>query len=492
MSGIATGLVGFEGVQDSSSITSWLSDHPDPARYIPINEDKGRKRLHTQSSRGGKRCKLSEMSHNAAHSDLPDAKKAAPKRQTRRAKAPVEAKPPSSPTGQDRKLVDEEQTPKPKAVDTASRRNQLLGSLPPPLARPASQSSPSAASSRDSRSRTTRSGSPTKRLGDFQLSDMRVQMVGIGTPGYPLPSAVKGLYRDMMAIGNGRAVIPAAVRDQALTKSEEIFDDFNFRPFSGKEIEQQATRCSLSHNDLWTRAEEILEAGLDCKNKSMAEASWNSEVHSRLLHLALRGWWQSKSIWYRDITAARTHDVTLLPRVAGGVPMQSKMVDYALILETWSPDLHEGVIKTLRSEGKPSINHTGMESVRFSPIAVSIETKRGTIEEDTANVQLATWVSAHFARLRQLLNARKDVEDEHDLPVLPLVMVQGHQWRLMFAHSRMGAQEEQKILIFGPLLLGCTDMMLGIYKIVEAVRRLAQWVDKDYKPWFEKEVLGFV
>ncbi|KAF2136034.1 uncharacterized protein K452DRAFT_238209 [Aplosporella prunicola CBS 121167] len=86
------------------------------------------------------------------------------------------------------------------------------------------------------------------------------------------------------------------------------------------------------------------------------------------------------------------------------------MVDYALILEDYNDEdyaLYKGscsdgtpgkrrrfgdrVAETLRRKGGASINQTRIDHVRYTPFAVSIETKRAA-GEDEAHVQLAVWV----------------------------------------------------------------------------------------------------
>lgn len=499
-----------QGIQ-SSSVVSWLDDQPDnPKDYIERTEPlkaRRRKRSVAQNHRANKRRRLGEMSHNvgdqrhrrdgarkfdkesvSGNLDTPGDLK----RRTRGTATQVLPKAHFTPTTQQTTpfaLMDEDPTPKPKLAGVVPQRDPLwpppaFEARPPSPARAASQAT---SSSYVSSSRTTRSRSPTKRLGDFQLSDISVKMIAIGTHGYSIRSDVKGLYRDLRSIANGRGVIPMAVKDIALDELEDLVDDSNFAPFNRQDVEQLATRCSLDHRGLWDRVHEILDAALECKNKELAEPSWNSEVHSSLLRLALRGWWQSRDIWYCDITTAKIHDASLLPTVATGATMQSKMVDYALVLEE-PQDIYGGIINTLRAENRPSINHTKMEGVRFSPIAVSIETKRGAVDEDTAYVQMAMWVAAHFARLRQLTNDNGPTQ----LPVLPLVIVQGFEWKLMFAEARAGTVEggNQQTLIFNYLRLGDTNSVLGIYQVLEAVRRLARWVDEVYKPWFKSAVLA--
>jgi hypothetical protein len=50
-------------------------------------------------------------------------------------------------------------------------------------------------------------------------------------------------------------------------------------------------------------------------------------------------------------------------------------------------------------------------------------------------------------------------------------------------------EDDFKVIILRDLRLGSTDTVLGIYQLVESVRRLAKWVEEEYRPWLEKEAL---
>ena len=114
-------------------------------------------------------------------------------------------------------------------------------------------------------------------------------------------------------------------------------------------------------------------------------------------------------------------------------------------------------------------------------IAVSIETKRGAVHQDTAYVQLGIWTAAHFTKLRQLTQDRSPT-----LPVLPVVFVQGHEWKMMLASMK----PDPRLEMLGYLSLGDTGTLTGVYCVIAAIRKLAKWIDEQYRPWFEEEVLG--
>jgi len=52
------------------------------------------------------------------------------------------------------------------------------------------------------------------------------------------------------------------------------------------------------------------------------------------------------------------------------------------------------------------------------------------------------------------------------------------------------ARLRQLIDLIEDLMSGETYSVAGVYQVMAALRRLAQWVNDKYWPWFEREVLG--
>lgn len=226
-----------------------------------------------------------------------------------------------------------------------------------------------------------------KTIGDFNLSDIQIQLKDFGT--HDIPSSAKNICQDLKWIGAGRWVIPMALKDKAMSYLEdECLVDLNFAPEADKyEKVGKGYERSLSADEVWEQVQDILQAALECRTCHLPGSSWNSKVHSRIFRLALRGYWMSKGITYRDVTTAKITDKSMLPINASASILQSKMVDYALIIKP-SAAMAEKIRSKLRAKGPGSINHTAAEYIRFDPIAISIETKRAAIAEDTAHAQL--------------------------------------------------------------------------------------------------------
>lgn len=434
-----------------SAITIWLDSHPnDPSEY-------------DSERRPHKRPRLAEVSGNNMSE---------PPRRSRRQSPRKHAPPTTPPRGAPGE--DAEETPRPAPAPSMNPIPTLLpfSTAPQQAAR---SSSPSRSSTTSGGSSSRRLRSPVRRLADLHLSNVHVHAVTLEKPGQA-PADVRELCKDIRRVGRGNGLIPSAVKRRAATLlDDDLLDDLDFDNNEDDSEQQRA-----EHEALWAAVNSLIDAAKECEEEDLSEADWNNEVHSRALRLALQRDRGERAVWYRNITTAQIKDHSLLPASAAGLATQSKMVDFAMVLDTRSDKLlAKRVYAKLRHEELTAINHTPAEHVRFSPIAVSIETKRAAVEEDVANAQLAVWVSAHFRWLQRLANAGSM------LPTLPLVMVQGHEWKLMLAEL----QDDSEISIFRHLSLGSTRSVLGVYQLVASLRRLAEWTKDAYRPWLEENVL---
>jgi hypothetical protein len=231
---------------------------------------------------------------------------------------------------------------------------------------------------------------------------------------------------------------------------------------------------AFSDEDLWARMMEIQHETTERLKQGCSEAAWNDEVHSRLLKLAFSERWRDAGVWYRNTTAAKIDDDKFTQST------DARQVDYCITIGNSAAEREE-VEKYLRRVGRYSINHTSASDLRFTPIAVSIETKRGRIDEDEGMDQLGTWVAAQFPLLRCL------VRESAVLPPMILIFVQGQEWRMMIAISTGVPGEQGRF--FKDILMGESGTLLGIWKIVQCLRCIARYLVTSYEPWFKKEVM---
>ena len=203
-----------------------------------------------------------------------------------------------------------------------------------------------------------------------------------------------------------------------------------------------------------------------CEERRCCEAAWNSSVHNYVLDLAIHHDEFLNKVYFLNCfvcvlfsvlsitdsstsTSARIQPTSLIPPGKAGTAINSKMVDFVIHVEPsdrFSKAVHA------RAQLKPkqmSVNHTFHEPLCSSPIGVSIETKHTGQNWNDAMMQVGVWVAAQFARMEQLVSEAneisekaKDVRDDpkNQLPFLPIIIIQGHDWHFLAAIRDPGKQ----------------------------------------------------
>lgn len=163
--------------------------------------------------------------------------------------------------------------------------------------------------------------------------------------------------------------------------------------------------------------------------------------------------------------------------------MQGKVVGFVVCLKS-DPAAIASMRRLAAGANSFSINHTSHTPLLAAPITMSIETKRPGEEWDTAQLQLGIWAAAHLTRLEQL--SRQAGCQAPFAHVLPLIVIQGHDWSFLAA-SRAAPGGET--IIWGKVPFGRTATPLGVHQIVATIQHLAFWSNTTYRQWFYGLVL---
>ncbi|KAM0418933.1 hypothetical protein ACHAPT_012091 [Fusarium lateritium] len=282
-----------------------------------------------------------------------------------------------------------------------------------------------------------RSKRRVKDMGDLELAEKPVRQVTHVKKEEEYPKDVWGLLKHVRNVRRGIGILPKPVADQGrqmLTVVDEPLDaddnlyDTNIWVLPG--IDDSIT---------WDVGFELkmLERVMDrtetCIAENVSEPSWNVKVHEPLLDVALAPFRAIMSHW--DVTKA-VIDKDYVPQHGPGIDLQSKMVDFCLVLD--DDETIQVAKDRLRPGNRRTINHTEYQPLRFRPIAISIETKTPDGSSQEARAQLSVWTTAYVARLREL--AGTSAAGGLDL-TLPILTVRGGQWELSFIIDRADAIE---------------------------------------------------
>jgi hypothetical protein len=178
-------------------------------------------------------------------------------------------------------------------------------------------------------------------------------------------------------------------------------------------------------------------------------------------------------------------------RAKGLAGKDTKKIDFCITL--CNKPSHPGIAR-VNEEWSESINHTSHSAYTATPIAISIETKARAPDEDEALLQLQVWLSAHFARLQQLVGRQSDdpvktrqrwATAVDELCFLPAILVLKHEWSFVAA-----TWAPDRPVLWKQVALGSTRNPEGICQIIYCVRKLAEWAHEVYWTWFQKWALG--
>ncbi|KAL9597966.1 MAG: hypothetical protein Q9219_004797 [cf. Caloplaca sp. 3 TL-2023] len=355
--------------------------------------------------------------------------------------------------------------------------------LRPPNAK-AQSNSTSVTDASAKQSSTTRSWSPKKEKNDLQLSDIPIHYINFGTPAFKLPQEAQNLYNDISRIGSSFQVLPK-FQDHVM---HYMVDQGNDQ----REVERQCNRPLpnsrpdgpfegfKSSDDflLWDAVKTLQRAAMDCRNDGVSDSEWNSAVSYPLLKLALKGEYEDGGIAVYDVSTARIGDKTLLPgKGTKAYENEAKLVDLAMVIRVKPfSTMDRKISNLLRDMNGLSVNPSEAQYLRFNPISMPI-TRNGEL---MANLQLATWVHCQFEIMARL--SRRPSQ----MPILPLIMIQAHSWYLLIAYKR-----QDEIIIFRELQLSAegTRSVIGIFQLLDSLKRLAHWTHHDFRDWYNSNVI---
>ena len=157
-----------------------------------------------------------------------------------------------------------------------------------------------------------------------------------------------------------------------------------------------------------------------------------------------------------------------------------KRIDAAIGLNL--PSAKRKVLETgVYSEGIPSINQTA-SFVSFVPMFTNVEIKRPNTDRDPL-IELGIWIAAEFKK-------RNKEGYSLDMPVLAIA-IQDDTWDLymVFAPEDIDSSTFECTFV-GPIEMGTTLSLLGVYQILDKLCRCADWGTGEYQTWFNEQVLA--
>jgi len=181
----------------------------------------------------------------------------------------------------------------------------------------------------------------------------------------------------------------------------------------------------------------------------------------------------------RSTVAWIQSDAFDLPEYGQGTEGPDRKIDFSIGLRL--SDQNEKDLFRSTSAVNPTLH----EPTRFVPTTVHIETKLTGEGMREAQSQLLHWLPRHIAKLRELL-ARAGKPENTPIPVLPVLVVQGHEWKCLYYEDQ---STKARLLSRTGYTIGSTGTIVGAYAVVAALQYLMDWSEQEYRPWFKENIL---
>ncbi|KAI0478309.1 hypothetical protein F4859DRAFT_479332 [Xylaria cf. heliscus] len=292
----------------------------------------------------------------------------------------------------------------------------------------------------------------------------------------PLPVPNISMLRDanFLISTTLKSLLPSSQRNNS--KTDEFLPDF---------LHLQSL---ISELDMLRK---IVSTTKDYGDRIRAEASWNEQVHGRMLELAVL---HAPGVGVENITRANIAK-EFLPPISDhnrfSAP-SSKLIDYAMVLQPL--DLLRAEIAENISDNKrlslsrmvsfvdkldyPSFNQSSYAPLRSMPSGIFIETKINSQKSSEATAQLGIWLASWHNRVSKF--PRSDKHKGLPSPVLPVLKVDSSSWRLGFAFDMDSHYE-----VCGGINIGSTDDLDDAYRLLSVLRVLTNWMATDFYDWVD-------
>ncbi|KAI0530082.1 hypothetical protein GGR58DRAFT_518758 [Xylaria digitata] len=342
--------------------------------------------------------------------------------------------------------------------------------------------------------------SPRKQMLDLRLRDPGVEINALDPNA--LPAAARRLVTAMEDIGHRLEILPHALESIIMedVKARDLARHqwrHSFKP--PEEVDGLPGRIPT-----FKEVEKVCRKASECQQYSHEEASWNSQVHLRLLDGIFEGPdGQCNDFNAMSCTTARLH------RAFKPIWSPTKMIDICVYASTnQCADLGAKISDFSRITPTATVNHTDFAPIGTRPLLLSIETKKPGVHWDAAQFQIGIWHASQWAFLRWAVAAkirRQRIEGEAEAPqtqkeqdeleakalsivssleFIPSVIVQGHRWHLV-----LSTYEGGKTKLWADRQFGTTQTCLETYSIIAGMRQLTAWAKDVYLPWFKTNVL---
>ncbi|KAL8724767.1 MAG: hypothetical protein Q9166_007761 [cf. Caloplaca sp. 2 TL-2023] len=322
--------------------------------------------------------------------------------------------------------------------------------------------------------------SPTKQLAYLEDSSEPVIYCDFATSLAEIPEDVYKLYEDVQGLADSIGILGFKPNELALSTGPnsglDPRDRKRFRySWANDWVERLKTGKMVSLADV----QGLVTSAISFEEKGAHETEWNEDVHRAVIKAALITSTHAASL---DIANVKTASID--PPELADHKLPKRVVDYAITLRP--NQLISNAWEELRPLGRAGIkswNHTTSSNVRSTPIAIGIETKAPNKSWTDGKAQIAIWTAALHKRLLML---QQPGQERLEIPVMPLLIAQGHDWHLFIVSQQSRFGKKRTTIIWQKIDIGNTRNCFDTYKLVSILHLIMDWAYTIWRPWFLK------
>ncbi|MCJ1474510.1 hypothetical protein MMC13_003168 [Lambiella insularis] len=270
-------------------------------------------------------------------------------------------------------------------------------------------------------------------------------------------------------------------------------------PRGFRDIKKEAFRPDEPGDEgLWVEVEKIFGNAKDCFRNVQDEANWRVRVVNKVSELC-----EGPTIFGQDVTTQEYASEFLPYDPVGEIRMK---IDWAMFLRKTASQEVSSIYKKFKT-ARLALSPFSMEMSKYMLSLMGIEIKKpeggdavyalAQLENFSYAVHACQWPLVESA----LGKLAKEATPRNEITIMPTIgcIIVGHDWSFFISlrvpvNRTLGYTGDTKVLCVGPILAlnANTRSQENILKLIKIVKRICEWGESTYWPWFRDEVLAHV
>ncbi|KAL9091124.1 MAG: hypothetical protein Q9165_005051 [Trypethelium subeluteriae] len=216
------------------------------------------------------------------------------------------------------------------------------------------------------------------------------------------------------------------------------------------------------------------------RSEGALEDRWNFYLHKPLIELVIATSTHAKALTLVSTKCTLIKPGYLLDASNSTYALPSAKIDYIICFAA-TREL-EQIYEKIQCMPKTYIKTwNNARDFHQIPFAVNIETEPAATSWTEGKHQMAIWMHALLERFRYFESWKRVAEHASTkMPCFPLVLVQGHDWRVVIL-----SEDDKQRIMWDSIMIGDTRNCFDLVKLVAVLHWILHWAVTEYLPWLK-------